>query len=160
MEADQAQLANWQSLSSDEQAFVASYIENGYSMASTAEALELGPAVVKSYWNKKQVRAAIAEVQSELDNIDFLNERWVKAQILRLLPKVLGEEAVPMVDKEGSASLAKKFFPAESINLIKMVNDMGNVKDASKLLNKGRIIAVWDDGTGDEEEVPQPDSDQ
>lgn len=153
MAADQAQLINWQSLSSDEQAFVASYIENGYSMVAAAEALELEQAVTKKYWNNKSVRAAIAEVQAELDNIDFLNERWVKAQIIRLMPKVLGEESVPMVDKEGSASLAKKFFPAEAINLIKMVNDMGNVKDASKLLNKGRIIAVWDDGTGDEEEV-------
>lgn len=156
MSEEQVNLINWQSLSSDEQAFVAAYISCGYSTRNTATELEIEHKLCVDMLNKKHVRAAVAEVQADLDNIEFLNERWVRSQIMRLLPKVLGEEAVPQVDKDGCEIMVRKFFPDVSLNVIKLVKDMGDVKDATKLLNKGKIIAIWDDGTGNEEETPAP----
>lgn len=117
-------LKYWPELSADEQAFVAAYVEGAYSVVKASEFSGLPIVTCRRMVNRADIRRAIYEVQSELDSIDFLNEKWVKAQIMRLLPMVLGEESVPMIDNMGDQYEARKFFPEASIGLLKMVNEM------------------------------------
>jgi len=101
----------WPKLLVNEQAFVASYVENGYSLTESAQALSVPVKELKALLNRADVRRAITEVQAELDSIDFLNEKWVKTQLLRLYPKVMGDEPVPMVNNLGEEMEARKFMP-------------------------------------------------
>lgn len=117
-------LKYWPTLSDDGQAFVAAYVESFYSVNEAAKISGLSPAFCRRMLGRADVRRAIYEVQSELDSIDFLNEKWVKAQILRLMPMVMGEEEVSMINNLGDAYEARKFFPEASIGLLKMVNEM------------------------------------
>lgn len=120
-EAVPAPLKCWLALSVSEQAFVAAYVENGYSLAATSEALAVPTSLLQKILNKPDVRRAITEVQAELDSIDFLNEKWVKTQLLRLFPKVMGEEAIPFVNNFGEEVTARKFYPDIAMRVLEYV---------------------------------------
>jgi hypothetical protein len=121
MEAAQTPAIYWPKLTVDEKAFVAAYTENAYSLAETASALSLPTKQLSSLLNRKDIRCAISEVQTELDSIDFLNDKWVKSQLLRLFPKVMGDEAVPMVNNLGEEYEAKKFMPDIAMRIVEYV---------------------------------------
>ena len=87
----QEQLIYWPTLSTDEQAFVAAYVENSYSVKLTADALGWGSARCSALLKRPHVRRAVKEVQESIGEIDFLNESWVKAQLLRLMPMVTSQ---------------------------------------------------------------------
>jgi hypothetical protein len=114
-------LIYWPELSVKEQAIVAAYVENAYSVAGASEALQCGRGEVAALLRKPNVRRAVAEVQAELDGIDFLNERWVKAQLLRLYPMVIGDEPVPVVTNTGEEVDARKFYPDIAMRVIEYV---------------------------------------
>lgn len=118
---EQAMLTHWHSLSDEEKAFVAAYIDGGYSVAAAADSIGTTPFVANKHLNKVSVRRAITEVQEQLDNIDFLNEKWVKTQLLKLFPKVMGEEPVAIVDNTGCEVQARKFYPDIAMRVIEYV---------------------------------------
>lgn len=70
---------------------------------------------------KVTIRRAIGEVQHELDGIDFLNEKWVKAQLLRLYPMVLGDEPVPYITASGEEAEGRKFDAGAAMRIIEYV---------------------------------------
>ena len=111
----------WPKLSVDEQAFVTAYIENSYSLAETASALSLPTHILRKMLANSTVTKAIAEVQSELSDLDFMNDKWVKTQLLKLYPKVLGEENVPLVDNMGNQMEVKKFYPDIAMRILEYV---------------------------------------
>jgi hypothetical protein len=114
-------LTYWPALSVNEKAIVAAYIENSYSVKETAAALRCGSGEISRMLKQPAVRRAIAEVQKELDGIDFLNERWVKAQLLRLYPMVIGDEPVPTVLNTGEEVEVRKFYPDIAMRVIEYV---------------------------------------
>lgn len=139
----------WPKLSSREQAFVIAYIDNAYSLADASVCLKISTSECKEMFALSSVKRAIAEVQSELDDIDFLNEKWVKAQLLKLFPMVMGEEDVPMVDSQGDQIERRKFHPDIAMRIIEYVvpknkevekNDESNVTVVINLPDNGRTI--------------------
>jgi phage terminase small subunit len=121
MEMSEKTRVHWPLLSVNEQAFVAAYVTNAYSVKSAAEVTGIAQVTCKQMLGKTDVRKAIAELQSELDEIDFLNEKWVKSQLLNLFPKVMGEEAIPSVDNEGSQVEIRKFYPEIAFKILEYV---------------------------------------
>lgn len=121
----------WLGLSVAEKAFVAAYIENSYSVADAAHALKRRTDDCRALLSRTEVRKAIAEVQEELDNIDFLNEKWVRAQLLKLYPKVIGEDPVPFVTNTGEEMEVRKFMPDIAMKIIEYVvpKNKDEVKD-------------------------------
>ena len=114
-------LIYWPELSVREQAIVAAYVENAYSVGEASEALQCGRGEVAALLRKPNVRRAVAEVQQELDGIDYLNEKWVKAQLLRLYPMVIGDEPVPVVTNTGEQVSVNKFYPDIAMRVIEYV---------------------------------------
>jgi hypothetical protein len=104
-----------------EQAFAAAYVENGYSLVETSVALSIGKDDAKRLLNKPDVRRAITEVQNDVDSIDFMNEKWVKTQLLKLFPKVMGEDTIPMVNMDGEEYEGRKFYPDVSMRILEYV---------------------------------------
>lgn len=108
-------------LRDDERAFVMAYVESGYSLAKTIESLKITRSQGNKFLARTDIRRAVMEVQNDIDSIDFLNEKWVKAQIMRLFPMVMGEEDVPAVDAQGNQVGVKQFFPAIAMKILEYV---------------------------------------
>ena len=108
----------WPELSTTEQAFVVAYIDNSYSLTEASNALKLTYSTCKSMLQKMPLRKAIYEVQNELDNIDFLNEKWVRAQLMKLYPMIIGEEDIPFINNQGEQCLGRKFHPDAALKVI------------------------------------------
>lgn len=122
MEVSPETLIYWPTLAVAEQAFVAAYVENNYSLAETSRALEIGTHTLQKLLNKPVIRRAISEVQNDIDSLDFMNEKWVKAQLLKLFPKVMGEEAVPVVNALGDEMEVRKFMPDIAMRILEYVH--------------------------------------
>ena len=114
--------AHWLQLSVDEKAFAVAYVENTYSVTAAASAIGMTPSKCQKMLTNPKVRKAIHEVQSALGEIDFLNDKWVREQLLKLYPKLVGEESVPLVDSSGLPFEAKKFFPEAAIKVLEYVS--------------------------------------
>lgn len=108
-------------LSEKERCFVAAYIENGYSVAGTAETLGWSRSVCQKMIDRAEIRRAVSVAQDDVDSIDFMNEKWVKAQLMRLFPKVMGEEEIPFVDNMGVQCSVKKFYPDIAMRVLEYV---------------------------------------
>lgn len=120
-EQGQQMLTSWPTLDDKQQAFVVAYVENGYSIAAASEALELPVVECRRFLNVPGIRKAVTEVQEALGDIEFLNEKWVKAQLLRLFPMVMGEEEVPLVDNTGCQIQARVFKPEVAMKVLEYV---------------------------------------
>lgn len=120
-EQGQQMLTSWPTLDAKQQAFVVAYVDNSYSVAAVAESLELSVGECRKMLAAPAVRKAVTEVQEAVGDIDFLNEKWVKAQLLRLFPMVMGEEDVPLVDNTGCQIRAKVFKPEVAMKVLEYV---------------------------------------
>lgn len=156
-EAGQETLIFWSSLSPGKQAFVAAYIENSYSVIDAAGELCIPKAQANEYLRDSAVKRAITEVQSQLSDIDFLNEKYVRAQLLKLYPKFIGEEDVPFITNTGEQGEGRKFFPEAALKVLEYIApkkvtptvtiNMGNLQRISdqeleKIAFRGRVIDV------------------
>lgn len=120
-QAEQQLLTHWHALLPDEQALVAAYIENSYSATHAAAALGKKTEECKRLLARPGVRRAITEVQATLDDIDFLNEKWVKTQLLRLFPMAMGDEPVKMVTQTGEELEVRKFHGDIAMKIVEYV---------------------------------------
>lgn len=67
------------------------------------------------------VQACIQDIQKQQQGIDILNEHWVASKIMELMPMVMGEVEVPMVDmKTGEQYQARKFMPEVATRLLEL----------------------------------------
>lgn len=114
-------LIYWPRLPQDEKAFVASYVSNAYSATLAAEETGLHLALCKKLLAKPEIKHAIREVQDQLGSFDFLNEKWVKAQMMRIYPMVMGDEPVPLVTAQGEEIQACKFQPDIAVKILEYV---------------------------------------
>jgi len=119
--AEDQQLTFWPTLAVAEKAFAVAYIKNSYSLRDACGELGITAAAGKKHLQKSDVSKAIVEVQQDLDNIDYLNERWVKAQLMRLYPMAIGDEPVPIVTNTGEEIMARKFFPEVAMKVIEYI---------------------------------------
>jgi hypothetical protein len=60
-------------------------------------------------------------VQSELDGLDFMNDLWVRAQLLRLYPMAMGDEPVPFISPAGQEAEGRKFDGNLAMKIIEYV---------------------------------------
>jgi hypothetical protein len=112
---------HWLSLSAEEKAFAVAYVEAGYSLQGASVASGLGLSKCQKMLGSPLVRKAIHEVQSALGEIDFLNEKWVREQLLKIYPKLVGEESIPMMDNMGCQIEGRKFHPEAALRVLEYV---------------------------------------
>ena len=108
----------WPKLSVDERAFVVAYVDNAYSVVEAASALKFATDRCRKMLARQDIKKAIHEVQQELDDIEFLNEKWVRAQLLKLYPMIIGEEEIPFINGNGEQCSGRKFHPDSALKVI------------------------------------------
>ena len=108
-------------LTDRERSLVVCYVESGYNLTATVRESGVSSAEAKKMMAIPGVRKAILEVQEDIDSIDFLNEKWVKAQILRLFPMVMGDEETPALDSRGEQVFVRQFSPSVAMKILEYV---------------------------------------
>ena len=108
-------------LTDRERSLVVCYVESGYNLTATVRESGIPSAEAKKMMAIPGVRKAILEVQEDIDSIDFLNEKWVKAQLLRLFPMVMGDEETPALDSRGEQVFVRQFSPSVAMKILEYV---------------------------------------
>lgn len=65
------------------------------------------------------VQAFMAYLQQKKENYTLIDSSFIEVQYLRLYGKLLGEEEVDMVDKNGTHFRGKKFHAAEAVSALR-----------------------------------------
>lgn len=99
----------WPDLEPQHRGFLLKYVES-YSIKEAADAVGLGVSKARSVLRDPLAMAYLNDIQAMLAERTVINRDFVNMQWLKLLPKVMGEEEVPIVDtKNGLAFSAKEF---------------------------------------------------
>ena len=108
----------WPDLSEQKRAFALNYILD-YNHRNAAQQVGLGAHVGLRTLRDPLVAAFVKHLQDEQATTNFITEDFIRAQYLALIPKLAGEEEVPIVLGDGREIDACKFFPGELTNVIK-----------------------------------------
>ena len=112
---------NWANLSPDRRAFAIAYVET---MSHVEAARRVGkPGQGLRYMRDPQTAALIADLQAETFKYNVVTEAFVQQQLIALLPKLMGEEPIALVDKDGVTYEGCKFHASESRAAIASLGD-------------------------------------
>lgn len=121
--------AGWFDLTDQQKMFGMAYVET-YVIKSSAEAANVSPNTASKWLREPLILEFINELQSHLNNRSVITKDFVNLQWLKLMPKLMGEEEVAMVDKEGDEFMAKKFHSGEAVGLLKELSKATNFYEA------------------------------
>lgn len=102
------------SLSQKKRLFALEFIQSGsYLEAATAAEIEAPQA--KRWLKDPLVSAFINYLNQQKEHYSLIDASFVEVQYLTLFTKLIGEEEVPLVDKDGIAYSAKKFHSSDAV---------------------------------------------
>ena len=108
---------NWVGFDPKRRMFAYYYIEE-YNHRKAAERAGFQPARGLSLTREPVTAALIAYLQEQMQvrtaiNTDFIRTKWAE-----ILPKLMGEEEVPLIDKDGVSYTGKKFHASEAVRAL------------------------------------------
>ncbi|QYK70228.1 terminase small subunit [Alteromonas phage ZP6] len=108
----------WPDLAPDEKAFLANYAQT-YSIKEAAEGINsIGAQRGGKLLRNPLAVAFLNQIQDVLASRSVITRDFVNVQWMNLLPKVMGEEEVAMVDREGCGFFGKKFDAAAATKVL------------------------------------------
>lgn len=131
----------FQDLTLNEHAFCLNYVvhyderraasESGYSKSHGARLLR-----------KPLIAACIKWMQENRQIANHVTEEMIRTCLLNLVPKLSGDEEIPVVTKDGFTVMARKFHSSELLNLLKMLREMADDYKGVKIdLNMNETFA-------------------
>lgn len=132
----------FEDLTEEQKLFAMAYVET-YVIKSSAEQAKVSATTAGKWLRDPLMLAFINELQSHLNNRSVISKDFVNLQWLKLMPKLLGEEEVPMVDKDGCEFSAKKFHSTESVSLLKELSkatDFYEADDEGNNIKRKQIV--------------------
>lgn len=109
---------DWPDLTPEKRAFALVYVVN-YSHRDAAISVGLPANRGINLIRDPLVAAFIKDIQDKDLIPNLITEDFVRTHMVNLLPKLLGEEEVSLIDKEGEEFSAKKFHAADAVSLLK-----------------------------------------
>ena len=116
---DRNRQTGWKDLPEVDRAFAIEYITNGFNHANAAEAVGLTKSSGLRKLRAPLVQGFIAYLQDQRAKASIITREFVEQQYLEILPKLKGEEAVPLVSPQGDAYEAKKFHSGETVSVLR-----------------------------------------
>lgn len=122
-------------LPQDKRAFALEFIQSG-SYVEASNAIGIQTATGRRWLRDPLISAFIQYLNQQKEHYSLIDAGFIETQYLILLSKLLGEEAVPMVDKDGTAFLAKKFHSSEAVGCLRdLAKVSGNYKEEGATIN-------------------------
>lgn len=120
-------------LSQERRLFALTFTETG-SYAKASEAANVVTDTGRRWLRDPLVAAFIAYLNQQKEHYSLIDGSFVESQYLVLLAKLLGEEEVPMVNKDGATFMGKKFHSSEAVAALRdMAKISGHYKDDSTI---------------------------
>lgn len=116
-----------------QRAFATRYLLD-YNERSAATSVGLQPQQGMAVLRDPTVMQYIASLQATREKFCILGKDFAASQWLEILPKLKGEEEIPLVTKNGSEFSAKKFHASE---LVRALVEIGNISGLSKPADAG-----------------------
>lgn len=108
----------WPDLAPNEKAFLANYAQT-YSVAKAAASVDsIGTSRGNTLLRNPLAVAFLNKIQDVMASRSVITRDFVNMQWLNLLPKVMGEEEIAMVDREGCSFMGKKFDAAAATKVV------------------------------------------
>lgn len=111
-----------------QRAFATRYLLD-YDEKAAAVSVGVAPSQGAMLLRDPAVMQHVSMLQAAREKFCILGKDFAAAQWLQVLPKLKGEEEVPLVTKNGSEVLAKKFFASE---LVRALVEISNISGLSK----------------------------
>ncbi len=105
------------------------------------------------YLRDPLVLALISDLQEEYHQTNIITEYWIQAKLMELLPRVMGEEEIPIVLANGLEMTAKKFHASESKAVIdalgnSLTRENGiNINVSGKVTHSADTVSIKDIST-------------
>jgi|GEM_PF-4804341 len=113
--------------------FGLNFTETG-SYAKASEAASISNDTGRRWLRDPLVSAFISYLNQQKEHYSLIDASFVESQYLVLLAKLLGEEEVPMVNKDGATFLGRKFHSSEAVAALRdMAKISGHYKDDSTI---------------------------
>jgi len=103
----------WKNLDPEYVTFALCFV-NTSSYVSASDAAGISRPRGKDLLSNPVVRALIADLQKEAHETNIVTEELIRTKLLELLPKLMGEEEIPIVLSNGAMVMERKFFPGEA----------------------------------------------
>lgn len=103
----------WADFDHKKRMFAYYYLED-YNHRKAAERAGFPPQKGLAISREPLVAALIADLQEQMQLRTTINADFIRTKWLEMLPKLMGEEEVAMVDKDGAQFAAKKFHSADA----------------------------------------------
>lgn len=122
-------------LPQDKRAFALEFVQSGsYVEASNAVGIQTGTG--RRWLRDPLVASFIQYLNQQKEHYSLIDAGFIETQYLVLLGKLLGEEAVPMADKEGVVFQAKKFHASEAVSCLRdLAKISGHYKEEGSTVN-------------------------
>lgn len=131
-------------------AFAVEYITNGYKHRKAAESLGMDPGAGIRMLRDPGMAEMIAVLAAERSTTAVITKDMVESIYLTLLPKLLGEEEVPLITPGGDQYTAKKFHSGELVSIMRDISKATGFIAPEETAAKGAVniqINVGDMGS-------------
>jgi hypothetical protein len=137
----------WQLLDHELKMFAYEYLKE-YDHAEAAKISGVGQKHALKTLRNPLVQAFIQDIVEDRQVSTNITQDYVATMWMKLLPKLMGEEEVPMVTASGAMIEAKKFFASESISALReMSKSTKFYEDGSGGVNFNLSLAISSDMT-------------
>lgn len=116
---ERERLSGFPSLDPVQRQVALDFVLSGSTLKAIAEERQCPLRTIQNMFGDPLLRAFIGELQKEYAAHKMLDGQWVEAQILKNLPKFEGEEAIPVVTREGEQVMRKKWHGKELVAIYK-----------------------------------------
>lgn len=146
---DLNRISGWPDLTDRDKLFGIKYVES-YSMKEACDHFELSTSRGFVLVREPLLAAFINDLQENMNVRSVICRDFVSLQFLKLMPKLLGEEIVDFVTKDGGTFQARKFHATESVALLREIakstdffrTEEGNNSSDVELLTKTMLEIV------------------
>ena len=108
----------FRNLEQSKRAFALEFVATG-SLTEAAAAGGIQPAAARRWVRDPHIAAFIHYLNQQQEHYSLINAGFIETQYLSLLSKLLGEEEVALVDKDGAQYRAKKFDGAGAVSCLR-----------------------------------------
>jgi hypothetical protein len=125
----------FQALSQGQRAFALDFIQSG-SIPQASQAAGVKPETGRRWVRDPLVSGFIHYLNQQKEHYSLIDASFVETQYLNLLGKLLGEEQVSMVDKDGMQIERKKFEGAAAVACLRdLAKISGHYKEDGNTIN-------------------------
>jgi phage terminase small subunit len=127
---DKAREDGWIDLEPDKRAFAYAYIDT-YSHVDAARVIGRAGQGLR-YMRDPFVLALIRDLQQVVFEDHLIVDAYVKQKWMEVMPKLLGDEDIPMVDRDGNTVHGKKFHSTETVAALKELSRQARYNESTE----------------------------